>query len=220
MKKLVLGVALLASATAFAAPAAPQISHSRLNCVGVGANAKVIAKIANANSARVYFSAQNGSEYYVEMLQRGTNEFWTVLPIADMKTSAINYRIVAKGEGNAQMSTPAVSVPVEANCASFSLTRDEKRFATNLVIGQTVTAVDALEGFDCYGVVSTITASGEMRSYNECDARGTAQVAAANTTKANGQLAPVAHAPGAGTNLSVVQYNHGNEIDPISDILP
>lgn len=218
MKKLVLGVALLASASAFAAPAAPQISHARLNCVGVGANAKVIAKIDNASSARVYFRAQTGPEYYVEMLQRGTNEFWSVLPIAEMKTSAITYRIVAKGEANMQMATAAANVPVQSGCASFSLAKDEKRFATNLVIGQTANQVAALDGFECYGVVSTITATGEMRAYNECDARGTAQVASAS--QAGGKLAPVSNVPHAGTNLSVVTYSGHNEIDPISDILP
>lgn len=220
MKKLVLGVALLASASAFAAPTAPQISHARLNCVGVGANAKVIAKIDNATSARVYFRAQGGPEYYVEMLQRGANDFWTVLPIAEMNTAAISYRIVAKGEGSMQMATPAATVPVQANCASFSLSRDEKRLATNLVIGQTANMVAALEGFDCYGVVSTITVAGEMRAYNECDARGTTQVASNTNPQGNGKLAPASNVPSAGTNLSVVAYTGHNEIDPISDILP
>lgn len=218
MNRFVLGVALalVASASALAAADGSPISHSRISCVGVGSNAKLIAKIPNAKSARVYFRAVNGPEYYVEMLQRG-GEFWSVLPIAGMNTPAISYRIVAKGEGDTKIETPLAQVVVRSACASFSLAQDEKRFAQNLVIGQTADNVAPLEGFDCYGVVSTVTVNGEMRAYTECDARG--QVQSTATQSSSGRLAP-SSVPDGGPNVAVVVYDGNTETVPVSPVLP
>lgn len=150
------------------ATAAPAV-HTPLSCVPTNANAKIVASADGAASARVYFRSNVGvGEYYVEML-KGADGFWAALPLPSGATSTVTYRIVTRDAAGVESSTAAVVAPVNSTCVPFALTADEKQVASNLVIGQTVEPTAALVGFRCDGVVNTITASGQMEAYDECN---------------------------------------------------
>lgn len=168
MRKVLGSFVLLTSMAASTFGAAPRINHTPLSCISDDANPKIVAKIAGARAARVYFrAAGEQTEYWVEMRQRGS-DFWTVLPYLCQR-NAVSYRIVANGDADA--TTPEYNVPLRNDCAAFKLDAEESAVAQNLVVGVARAARDdekQLRGFRCRGVVQRVSTSGEMGRFDDC----------------------------------------------------
>jgi len=200
-KKLVSGV-LAFSVFFFYVPALgaagpAKISHQKLTCIPGDAQAKLVCDVtpsASLDFVRVYFhSNAYKDDYFVEMRRGAGDRFFAVLPWEDAAvTKAVTYRIVVKAGDGTESSTEPVNVPVSGNCP-VSLSDDEKGYASNLVVGLT-TATQPLvpEGFLCKGIVSLITANGELTSHEDCRRVLAAAAAAA-----------AAGAAGAGTSTAV-----------------
>lgn len=221
MKKFFAAVCLLLmSFTLVSAAQLPSISHAPLACVPMAQNAKIVAAIGNATSARVYFKAEGAqAEHYVEMLRNGA-EFTAILPLPEASTTGVTYRIVARNADGQESVMKPVTVGVSANCALPQLSQNDRRAAKNLVVGMTG-AENAMNGFRCEGVVGKITAAGQMQPYTECNDAGAAvaAAAAAGALSANANVA-IAAAAVTGVAIGVISYEGNNDIDPISDILP
>lgn len=224
MKRLAALCCAISVSIAPMAVAAPTISHVPASCVPAGGNTKLVATGEGLASARVFFKAEGAAtEYYVEMLQ-GPDGFWAVLPAPNPGVNAVSYRIVGRDANGAEKVVEGGSVPVSAACASFSLTPDEQRIANNLVIGQTTHTI-SLHGFSCEGVANTITLSGEMRPFNECDDNNAIPVLLAgsgplvNTGLAK-TVAIIGVGAAAGSIAVVAIDNQGDDRDPVSPILP
>lgn len=169
MKKVIatVGVLLLTMTPAMFAADAPLVSHSAISCIPANQHAKIVAKVTGATSARVYFrAAQATEEYFVEMLQDASGNWWAPLPIADDATTTVTYRIVAKGAGG-DVSSPAYNVPVTANCASTEWTPEQATTAQAMVVGFVQDGKE-IKGFRCKDVANEITPSGEMKRYDGC----------------------------------------------------
>jgi hypothetical protein len=177
MKKLV--SALLAFSMLFffvpalgaAVPA--KISHQNLTCISGEAQAKLLCDVTPSTSidfVRVYFhSNAYKDDYFVEMRHGAGDRFFAVLPWANTPvTKAVTYRIVVKAGDGTESSTERVDVPVSGSCPA-SLSDDEKRYASHLVVGVTTPEQPFVpEGFLCKDIDSVITFKGEMKSNEEC----------------------------------------------------
>jgi hypothetical protein len=222
MKRLVAICSVALLAVAPIASAELSLNHTPISCVASAGHAKIVASGEGLASARVFFKSNAGkSEYYVEMLQ-GPDGFWAVLPAPSAETTSIAYRIVGRDASGNEKSVSVGNVPVSPACASFALTEDESRIANNLVIGQT-TQVVGLAGFQCEGVVNTITLSGEMRPYTECDDDVAPAVLAAGGA-AGSTLARTIAIAGVGASAAAISVvaidNQNDDRDPVSPILP
>lgn len=168
MRKTLFAVAVAVFVTNAAYAAAPRINHTPLSCVADDANAKIVAAIPGASSARVYFrAAGEQNEYWTEMRRNG-DTFWSVLPLV-CRRDALTYRIVASGDGEA--ATPEYNVPLRNDCAGFTLNADEAAAAQNLVVGVSRAAngnEKELRGFRCSGVTQRVSTDGEMGRFDDC----------------------------------------------------
>lgn len=150
-------------------------------CVPSGTHPKIVAKVtdpASIQSIRVYFHASGQSaDYYVEMRKGGYGEAWALLPKPSSETTGIAYRVRATDESGREIFGSQSQLTVSATCVAPSLSPDETSFASNLVLGQTVDLQPTVPaGFSCDGILSLITAQGEMRSSLACRDRGPAGV--------------------------------------------
>jgi hypothetical protein len=160
------------SPAAFAAEP-PKITHATEACVPAEGNVRVSVIVTSSSSvisARVYFhsTAKKSGDYYLELRQGENNVYWAILPYPVTETSSVQYRIVVKNADGLETSTEPYTVPTATAC-TLTLTGDETRYANNLVIGLTSDSQPAVpDGFKCKGIVSKITASGEMKPSEEC----------------------------------------------------
>src|SRR5258706_2938686 len=171
-------LALLAPCPAVAAEAqaSPNIAHESLTCVPLpGQNTKLAANLTLTGpvaSARGYFRALDKKDVpysYIELRHGEGGDFWGVLPKAEESTRSVEYRIVATDADGKEYSTDLVKVPVTKSC-SVPLNDDERKYASNLVIGLTDDKrQDARpDGFLCDGIVSKITADGVLLPAEPC----------------------------------------------------
>ena len=117
------------------------ISHQKLTCIPGEAQAKLLCDVTPSTSiasVRSYFhSDAYKDDYFVEMRRGAGDRFFAVLPWADTAiTKGVTYRIVVKSGDGTESSTEQVDVPVSGNCL-VSLSGDEKRYASHLVVGVT-----------------------------------------------------------------------------------
>ena len=144
-----------------------------LACIPSKGNARIVVPAAGAaTSVRVYYHAvgrEGDGDYYEEMRRGPAGDFWAMLPVPKKDTTAVSYRIqTLDADGHTLSSTP-VQVPVTENCPPVVPTKDEEKFAANLVIGQTVDKQTTVPpGFECDGIVSKITVAGDLKSNDEC----------------------------------------------------
>jgi hypothetical protein len=177
MKKLV--SALLAFSMLFfyvpmlGAAGPVNISQQKLTCIPGGAQAKLLCDVTPSTSiasVRGYFhSDAYKNDYFVEMRRGAGGRFFAVFPWADTKiTKGVTYRIVAKSVDGTESSTEQADVPVLSNCP-VSLSDDEKRYASHIVLGLTIPGQPFVpEGFLCKDIDSVITDKGEMKSNEDC----------------------------------------------------
>ncbi len=169
-------VAILVSALLVApcarVDAAMPVTARRIDSVPAGGNALIRASVppgTTVSSARVYFNAEGKKpEYYLEMVRGDEGAFWAVLPIPKSETKAVNYRVVLRDAIGQESAAAHELVPVQGK-ADSALSEAELRYAKNLVIGVTEASAALLpEGFECYGVVSSINVQGELKPNEIC----------------------------------------------------
>jgi hypothetical protein len=167
-----LGILLL-SASAALAQDRPTIEQQPLTCIPTHCGrARVVATVhstAAPRFVRVYFrAADQPGEYYVEMKKGAGDTYWAVFPAVADSTSGVSYRVVARDEKGAESSTEAISVPTTSGCAGASLTAEENGYASNVALGLTTADASPVPaGFRCAGIVSQVSATGEVVSPNE-----------------------------------------------------
>ena len=150
-----------------------KITHQKALCVPSEAQARLQCDVnpsTSIASVRVYFhSDAYKDDYFLEMRRGAGDRFFAVLPWVDTGiTKAVSYRIVVKSADGTTSSTESATVPVSGSCMT-SLSDDEKRYGSNLVVGLTNSGQPSVpQGFQCKGIVSVITANGEMKSHEDC----------------------------------------------------
>lgn len=194
---------MLMTTAAFGVEAPPLVTP--VPCATPGVNPRVTAQIpaslTNGYRPRVFFRA-NGqtAEYYVEM-QRGANGmWWAILPAVDTGTASITYRVGALDSSKNWVTSAPITTPTSATCPTVTLTPEEQRQAQNIVLGMTTTQPPVPTGFSCRGVVSVITADGQMRPATECRA----VLAAAGAPGAGAAAPGAAAATGAGLSAGTI----------------
>jgi hypothetical protein len=117
----------------------------------------------------VYFKAAGQTlEYYVDMRRANDGTMWAMIPAPLPETKSFTYRIVTTDNRGGQASSFLMTAATASSCAE-SLTGPEQQAASNMVIGLTNASQPAVPtGFQCRGVVSYITTTGEMRPNEEC----------------------------------------------------
>lgn len=221
MKKLVSG--FLAFSTLFfyvpalGAAEPVKISHQTAACIPGEAQAKLLCDVTPStyiDFVRVYFhSNAYKDDYFVEMRRGAGNRFLAFLPWVDPAvTKGVTYRIVVKTGDGTESSTKAVNVPVSGNCP-VSLSDDEKVYASNLVIGLTVSGQPLVpQGFLCKGIVYLITANGVMKSHEDCYKLLAAGAAGAGIPM--GVAIAAGAVVGAGSGL-IISNNTGGGGEPV-----
>ena len=238
---------LLPTAT-FAADNGP-ITVNPIACVAPAMNPRVSAQLANpVRTARVYFKATGATEYYVDMQKTMEGGYSAILPQIDPATSSFTYRVVTTDASGAQTSSPSMIANASSSCTPASLSASDQRYASNLVLGLVADGQSAVPpGFTCKGIVSVITAKGEMKPNDECRrllaaalpgagavaAAGTAGSAATGAAAAGGVAAGGAAAGGLGAvaigaiaagaiaaGAIIVHNNNNNNSTPASPARP
>ncbi|MEO6327246.1 MAG: hypothetical protein ABIT01_11375 [Thermoanaerobaculia bacterium] len=147
-------------------------------------NARIVVKItgiSGVGSVRVYFrytgkaaeadleteanvASEDKNPYsYMEMRQGDNGLYWAVLPKPEDRTTSVQYRIVAADGENLRTSSDLFTIPIRTDCP-VNLSDDEKKFATNLVVGLTIPEQTFVpKGFLCDGIVGQITVTGELK---------------------------------------------------------
>ena len=139
-------------------------------CAAPGVNPRVTTHMpAQLKSPRVYFHADNGPEYYVDLFKGAGDDYWAIIPAVDASTKSITYRIAAQdANGNWVNGTP-MHIGVTPACPANSMSGPEQVASDNIILGLTAADESAIPtGFSCKGVKSVITANGQMRPADEC----------------------------------------------------
>jgi hypothetical protein len=154
---------------------APKIAVVPLACVPKTCKgAKIEAQVTSPSpliSVRVLFhSSVDNRDYYMEMKRKpNSNEYFAVLPIVDKQSSSVTYSIMGWDSSGHVYTTDAVTTPVTDRCEVPPLREEEKRYSHNLVVGIQKSDQPAVPpGFHCYGIVSQVTATGELKPNEEC----------------------------------------------------
>ena len=161
-------------------------------CAAPGVNPKVTTHLsAPLKSPRVYFRADNGAEYYVDLFKGAGDEYWGIMPAVDSSSKSLAYRIAAQDANGNWVNGAETKIGVNAACPQTSMSSSEQVASDNIILGLTANGESAIPtGFSCKGVKSVIDANGQMRPANECRAAlaaipsGTGKAAAAGATAA------------------------------------
>jgi len=127
---------------------------------------------------RVYFHSEaDPRDYFLDMQQTAgkPDSYFAVLPVVADKIMKVSYFISATDSAGKDYMTDPLTLPVRQDCATHdvNMARDVRDqhdgYAKNLIIGMTDDSQNAEPaGFLCYGVVSEITASGELKPNDSC----------------------------------------------------
>jgi hypothetical protein len=217
-KRVLLGTAVGFGFVALGFAAEPSLSPSApAGCVADGQNARIVvdlSKTARLHSVRLYFQAQGQSpESYVEMRMAG-NEAWAVLPRVAAGTSEILFRARAIDQSGREVLGAPGRVPVTAACPATPLSAEQKAYASNLVVGQTVESQATVPiGFLCDGIVSSIASNGDMRSRAACQ-----EVAAADPRNLRGGISSTGS--GAAAQSTALKRAPAPAVKPLSAARP
>ena len=154
--------------------APPSVTQNRLACVGHDANPKISAHVeGHPASVRVYFH-QTGDpcgEYYVDMRPSPDDPslYTGILPLVAQDATSITYQVRVQGAGAKVIAGESMTAAVSGNCTAPPLTPDDLRAAKAIALGLTQATQHAAPcHFKCNGVVSVITASGDLKPNDEC----------------------------------------------------
>lgn len=148
-----------------------EVRSEKIPGIPKGGNALITASVppgSSVSAARVYFNAEGKTpEYYLEMVRDDNGRYWVVLPVPKPETKKAQYRVFFRDEAGKEFTLPQETVPVDST--KVELTEREIRYAKNLVIGVTDPKAPLLpEGWECYGVVSSINVQGELKPNEVC----------------------------------------------------
>ena len=167
-------------------------------CAAPGVNPRVTTHMtAPLKSPRVYFRADNGPEYYVDLFKGVGDDYWAIMPAVASSTKSISYRIAAQSDSGNWINGTEMKIGVTSACPQNSMTSQEQVASDNIILGLTDPSESAMpNGFSCKGVKSVIAWNGQMRPAEECRA-AVAAGAPAGAGKAGagaaGATAAVAH---------------------------
>jgi hypothetical protein len=176
VRAIIAGVVLLLMSTA-AAGQAVSVVHEAPLCLPDRCRApRLLARVTSperVDSVVVWFRAEGeGDEYYTLMRPSSANPdlYWGYLPIPLAgETDFVEYVIEATDASGAKLRSEVYRVDVSESCQVDELTDEEKRIAQNLVVGLTRAGqVQIPPGFRCAGIVSTLTASGDLMPNEDC----------------------------------------------------
>jgi hypothetical protein len=168
-----LGVGLVLSGGSASFAAAPEIKFSPPTCIATGANSVVKTQLKPENgwaSVRAYFRAGGETDwYFMEMRATGNGGFFAVLPKPLGSTKAVDIQIHVRDADSLVTRGPIGTVKTAGSCPG-TLSEEEKKYAANLVGGETVEKQHGKEivGFECGGVVSRIDVQGAIRPDDVC----------------------------------------------------
>ncbi len=158
---------------------------------------------AMANNLRVYFRSDAGvGEHFVEMRSQGSRN-WAVLPRASSGTETVHYRIASVTD-NSPKTLSSGEISITAACQPASVPPEVS--SSKLIVGSTQKDQKIPAGFECEGVIATLSDSGYLQSYRGCRKGTTAAGAGA-----------VSEAPAAekkGTQVSTHSGNRGSNGAP------
>ena len=154
--------------------APPSVTQNRLACIGYDTNARITAHVeGHPASVRVYFR-QTGDPcgvYYVDMRPSPADPtlYTAVLPLVTPDATSIIYQVRVRVAGGKEIAAEAMTAEVSGNCTAPPLSPDDLRAAKAIALGLTQPTQHAAPcHFKCNGVVSVITASGELKPNDEC----------------------------------------------------
>jgi hypothetical protein len=140
-------------------------------CVSSAAPVKVTSRVPRSTaSAKAYFKAAGQqTEYYVDMRRAADGSMWGFIPAPAPSTPSFTYRVVSTDPSGHQESSTLHTATPATSCPAQQLTTLEQNVASNMVIGLLNASQSPVPpGFLCRGIVSYITATGELRPNDEC----------------------------------------------------
>jgi hypothetical protein len=165
-------VALCGTGWVFAAP--PAVTQARLACIPRDANTKITAHVEGKPTAvRAYFHQTGDScgEYYVDMRPSPQDPtlYTAILPLVAADATSIMYQVHVLNAGGKETLADFMVAPVSGNCVAPPLTPDDLHAANAIALGLTLPGQHSVPcHFKCNGIVSVITASGELKPNEEC----------------------------------------------------
>ncbi len=162
------------SVAGWVSAASPSVTQNQLACVSHGTNARIIAHVeGHPASVRVYFrqSGDTCGDYYVDMRRSAQDPtlYSAVLPMVTPDATSITYQVKVMGVGAKEIVAEPMSATVSSNCKAPPLSGDDLRAARAIALGLTKPTQHAAPcHFKCDGVMSVITASGELKPNDEC----------------------------------------------------
>ena len=136
-------------------------------CVRPTDHPLVTARLNSADAVRVYFKASNAkAESYVEAVRSGAIT-WALLPKPAATTETIAVRIATLVNGKS-VEHARHTLKIDEACAAQTLTPEQQRAASSIVVGATGESTIVPIGFVCDGIAANISASGVMTARNAC----------------------------------------------------
>lgn len=164
-KVLAATCALAGTLAAGVVTADPIISVQAPGCSGRGANVPVSLRVTPTgswSSVRAYFRVEGATDFYfLEMRSNGDGNYWATLPRPEGGVTGIELVAAVRDADGREFRAETKRIVVAQSCTT-NLNIDEKRYAANLVVGET-TASQAnapLLGFACDGLLARMRVDG------------------------------------------------------------
>lgn len=176
LRVIIAGVVLLISSTA-ASGQGVTVGHEAPRCIPDRCRTpKLIARVTSperVDSVVLRFRGRDeGDEYFTMMRPSAENPelYWGYLPVPKAgELEFVEYVVEATDSTGVKSRTGVYTVEVSEGCQVDEPTDEEKRIAQNLVVGLTRAGQPTVPpGFRCAGIVSTLTAGGDLLPNEEC----------------------------------------------------
>lgn len=167
--------ALVAGFAASAMAADPIITVQTPSCSAKGSNIPVSLRVAPTgtwSSVRTYFGVEGGADlYFLEMRSNGNGSFWAVLPRPEGSVSNVEVIAAVRDADGREYRAEPRRVVIAPTCQT-QLSADERRYAANLVVGETLAsqAGAPLRGFTCDGLLARMQVDGTFATDSFCRA--------------------------------------------------